>query len=416
MYLVLGTAYSVLVPVFEAPDEPAHLGYLNALMTTHRLPTRDATPQAHQPPAYYALLAAVLHRRFHDAVEVELPPNREFRWTGPDRNRFLHPARPLFSQGPRRVWFHQLRSLQLILGAIPVLFAWKLARLMAPQDPRVAWLAGMLAAGIPQFLFVSASLSNANLTNALSAAALFCIVRLQQEEQPAFGRTAGLGALVGVSLLGKLTAAFLLPTWLIACALARVPRRQKILRAAIGMGVALLVSGWFYAWNVVRFGNPVGEQIVFRPEALPKVFHFGYWYFLFRSFWGRFGWLNVKAPLAVYAFFSLLSLAALAGLVILARNRRQWEFPRGVWVAAAAVLFALLPIPPFSLAYDPFFQPQGRYLFPALCAITFLMALGLLGAFRKVRLEPVPVWAIPPGIVIANLLILVFSIYPAYYT
>lgn len=414
-FITLATAYSLVVPVFEAPDEPAHFAYLNALLTSHQLPTHRETPQAHQPPAYYALLALFLHRPVHDGLEVVAEPNPEFRWNGPQKNLFLHSDQPWFSKGPRRVFFHQLRVLQLLLGTVPVLFAWKLARLVAPGDPLLAWLTGFLAAGIPQFLFISSSLSNANFTNAVSAAALYAIFRLYRQPEPQLRWAAAVGGLIGAGLLGKLTAAFLVPTYLTACAVSKLPRKQKVLHAATGLTAAMAVCAWFYAWNVARFGTVVGERNMFSAGHIHKVFEFGYWYFLFRSFWGRFGWLNVKAPLAVYLFFILLALAALAGLALHFRQNRRATAPPFTGLAMTAIVFLLFSIPPFTLKHDAFFQPQGRYLFPSLAAICLLMALGLRTLFRGRWSQPVCRWGLPAALLAANLLVLTFSIYPAYY-
>ena len=52
-FVLLTSAFSAAVPIFEAPDEPAHVDYVRFLRTQHRLPLQGETGEAHQPPLYY---------------------------------------------------------------------------------------------------------------------------------------------------------------------------------------------------------------------------------------------------------------------------------------------------------------------------------------------------------------------------
>ncbi len=93
---------------------------------------------------------------------------------------------------------------------------------------------------------------------------------------------------------------------------------------------------------------------------------------LFPGFWGNFGWLQRPLPLALYLLLALWSAAALFGLL------RRWPVaveqarPRG-WVLA--VMLAVLQTVAPMIGRD--WQPQGRYLFPALLPITALLVVGL---------------------------------------
>ncbi len=60
-YVILGVAYSVTVPLWEAPDEIAHFEYITRLVKTHSLPVQQmgVLDEAHQPPLYYAVAALV---------------------------------------------------------------------------------------------------------------------------------------------------------------------------------------------------------------------------------------------------------------------------------------------------------------------------------------------------------------------
>jgi hypothetical protein len=60
-YVILDVAYSVTVPLWEAPDEVAHFEYIAHLVKTHSLPVQQVgvLDEAHQPPLYYAVAALV---------------------------------------------------------------------------------------------------------------------------------------------------------------------------------------------------------------------------------------------------------------------------------------------------------------------------------------------------------------------
>ena len=64
-YLALGLAYNTTVPAFETPDEPGHLSYVRYLVAHRRFPVQQPDPElspaleAHQPPLYYVLSAAL---------------------------------------------------------------------------------------------------------------------------------------------------------------------------------------------------------------------------------------------------------------------------------------------------------------------------------------------------------------------
>lgn len=94
---------------------------------------------------------------------------------------------------------------------------------------------------------------------------------------------------------------------------------------------------------------------------------------LFPGFWGNFGWLQHPLPLPVYGV--LAAFVALAGWGGVRRWRRRdgTRALAGVWLLATALalLQAVLPM----IGRD--WQPQGRYLFPALLPITGLLLWGL---------------------------------------
>jgi hypothetical protein len=102
--------------------------------------------------------------------------------------------------------------------------------------------------------------------------------------------------------------------------------------------------------------------------------------FTFDSFWGVFGWMGVFLDSRIYWLLATVCVAAGVGLVgYLATKRTRGSVGADYLAAsllplAAAVAAVLLAFVGYNLS---FVQHQGRYLFPALIAISVFLVLGV---------------------------------------
>jgi hypothetical protein len=104
---------------------------------------------------------------------------------------------------------------------------------------------------------------------------------------------------------------------------------------------------------------------------------------LFPGFWGNFGWLQLPLPVGIYVVLAMACLAAGVGLISgrwrVARNRNDLgEIAPGTtlidsWLLAVLVIAIQTLLPMLGREW----QPQGRYLFPALFPITGVLLAGL---------------------------------------
>ncbi|MBI3978828.1 MAG: glycosyltransferase family 39 protein [Chloroflexi bacterium] len=106
----------------------------------------------------------------------------------------------------------------------------------------------------------------------------------------------------------------------------------------------------------------------------------------FESYWGRFGWMTVRADETWYAIWLWASVAATIGLclgpLLSLRSGAQalWTEHRAMLavclgvglVAVGLTWLRFVPITPYAQV------PQGRYLFPEIAAFSLLLATGLL--------------------------------------
>lgn len=450
VFLLLGATYSVVNPLFESPDEVWHYEYVRWLVEGQGLPRPEQVGSApwhqegSQPPLYYLAAAALTWPIPTDNAAAVLRYNPHAAVGLPDafgnKNIMAHGMADAWPWRGVALAAHIARFFSLLLGAVTVLSTYGAAYTIFPEQPAVTVLAAALVAFNPQFLFISAAVNNDNLVTAASAVGIWLAVRLlTRYGRPVDTTTAGrgragpavtellaLGAVVGVAALAKLSGlalasvvglALILTAWL-----RKAPLRTLLLWGLISAAAALAVAGWWYGRNLWLYGDPLGLQAMFdilpRRTAPPTLAELvarsqGVW----RSAWAVFGWFNVVADEWLYAIYTVLSLAGLAGLLI-ARPLRGW-LARRARAPQARQQFAARPgsAPGLSLAILVFWlllvlgaliswaqmrYPQGRLLFPALSAAAILLAWGLTGWLpRRLHATLVTVLALGLGILAA---------------
>ena len=415
VYLVLAMLYAVNVPAWQAPDEPAHFNYIHELAATGQIPvlrmgdydeayirllTSQRFPpelsiaslryEAHQPPAYYLLGALV------------------FRVTGGG----LLP----------------LRLLSVALGALFVVLVYAIARLIFPGRAELALGAAAFTAFLPMHVAQAASVNNDALAEVLLAAILLLSIRyvklaLLGPRPPGAWDALPIGLLLGLALVTKVSAYVAIPIALAAPLIAWYESRRRapinhspfpnspINHFALILLPALLLALPWYVRNASLYGNldilarswhdqvvvgqlTTGELLVQAglAEVLERFLVWSH-----SSFWGVFGWMGVWMDARIYTAALAFGLAAAAGCVWQVAGGRRGvssvkvsgakgrkllgRFTLHVsrfqaWALALLGLSALGTLGVY-VAYNLLFvQPQGRYLFPALPAVSLAVAVG----------------------------------------
>jgi len=403
VFFLTGIGFSLVVPAFETPDEIYHYAFARHLAAGNGLPVQGPEQtgpweqEGSQPPLYYGLVAlatAGIDQAGLDSFAVQNPrANLGDPHQQGNKNVMLFSAqsRPLTGIN---LALHVGRWVSLVLGTLTVFFTYLLARFAFPADRWSRLLATALVATIPQFTFISASLSNDNMITAVSAASLVCLAALGGRTEGKgirWWEWVGLGLLLGLGALSKLQGLGLLP--LAAFTFVLYARRRKDwvtpLHGALWVGsVVLIAAGWWYARNILLYGDPFGTSNLLsvtgqRVEPLTLAGLYGELRGLQMSFWGIFGWFSILLPSWAYTLFELLTALALSGAVIAwLRSRRasrgsSAEEEHGmnavriswVWVLISCALMAYW----ISVAQGS----QGRLLFPAVSALAVVAVGGL---------------------------------------
>lgn len=331
----------------HAPDEPAHVYYVRKMAATGWIPDWKwpgvrLSYQAHQAPLYYHSASLVV--RLLDAS----PPPVQFA------------AMRLVSGG-----FH----------VAALAFIWALARTVC-AGPASALGPLALAAGIPMFAFIGATVTNDPAANAAGAALLWLCAASAPLKRPPAG---AVGLLAGLALLSKANVWPLCAVCVLSLRRAGDPRASAG-RIASAASWAAAVAGWFYLFNTLRLGDPVGAARLraYDPGHVPAAWWFPALRVWFESFWGMFGWMRVSMEPSGLAAALALCAAAVAGW--LARWRTLVRRPaRPLLLWAAGLTLAQNFVWGFLFSS----VPQARHSFPALAALAVLMWDGLSALFER---------------------------------
>ncbi|MBC8252717.1 MAG: hypothetical protein H8E35_01645 [Ardenticatenia bacterium] len=393
-YLLLGLAFNLAIPPFEAPDEPDHFAYVTHLRAQRRLPIQgiDEPPtESHQPPLYYALAALVGGPFLPVNAEPLLNPNPHWGYDlsrpgEPNNlNRFSHGPEARWPYAPAAFTVHWLRLLSLLCGLSAVILAYIAVRAVFPRQPSVALGTVAFMAFNPQYLFISSVINNDALAICFSAA-VFWRLTLALRDGLTWRGGVLIGGLLSLALLTKLTTVMLLPLAAVVILFLGWQQRswRTIWQPGLTCGFMLLVmAGWWFVrnrwlygdflaygrWRAVWDARHVPASPVQLAQLSPQVW---------RSAWVHFGWGNVVADPALYQALAVFCVICLSGWFCAGIRRRlpvdpsQWS---QISMLAFAVLLAVITLLSFQRVAT--FGSNARYLFVALPAFALFLFVGL---------------------------------------
>lgn len=430
LYLLLGAATSLIVPLGEAPDEVDHFLYMQYLAQERQFPilhaaaADNATMEANQPPLFY-LLGALLISPVEMPETAEFPLNACYSFDPLDNGRqtfYLHTPAEQFPYTGTFLAFHLARLLSVGMGAITVWLVYRLGRQIAPTHPYIGLLAAALLAFNPQFIFITASVNN-DVPTALFGAAILALSLHTAAHPTQRWLPVLLGCVVGLGLLTKFALfAFWPLAWLAAVWSVRPRSGRDVVRSGfLVIILPMLVAGWWYWRGWQLYGDPLAWQLhlqtkgaqVLRTTPLTLA-DFGQFVELhFQSYWALFGWLNVQVPAWVYANLAFLTVAAVAGLFVEGKERqiaKQWRthLPLLLNGLAVVAIYASLFRYIQTINWSGY---QGRLAYAAAGPLAVLLAVGLA---RWVRHSSVGKWLVPVGMAGLAIGSLFFVLLPAY--
>lgn len=422
--LAFGLGFLVLLPPFQAPDEPFHLLRAYQISMGQWGETlEDGRRGAVVPGSAIDFFSAFQHVPLKPAVKVAKEEILRFRERPrePKATRFIgyatalaHPAWPYL---PQALGMGLGRALELpafyllYLGRLFNLLAWAaLVYAAIRRAPILPWLLFLLAL-TPISLQQAASLSPDAVTNGLAFLLFAGLLRLWlgPEEVPAPAAVAGtmaLGLLLTLSKFayGLHALLFLLIPWQRFGS-----RRRRILGMALflGLNLAWMLHTLRSGGDPARAGGEgsllalLQDPVHFFEVGLDTFRVYGLYYL--EQFVGRLGHLDTNLPRALIVYYWLL----LLGAVLLGREPGRGLKPaEKAWIAGvllaevAAIWLGLL------LTYNPegaelIRGGQGRYLIPLAPFFFLLLYRPAAGAGPRRWIAPVCVYSAAMALTVA---------------
>ena len=350
LFGLLGIGWTLIAPLGRAPDEPAHADLVFLMATGAHYPDYDARSMGAGP-----LAAAFAYTPGFDDGSPGSPwllpedaPDRGDRptlhqWGGLETVDFnnaapQHPPLYYWTLGSAlrlerwvlpgdpapldREW-HELRLANVLLVLPIPLLCWAAARRLGVGDT-VAEIAALVPLCIPQLSHIGASINNDNLLVLLSGVvAVMTAAVVRGDRSPSTGLTVGVA--VGLALFAKQFALVLVP-WVVLAYAYAAWRDGRLWRPA-GRALAIslvpmaVIGGYWPLRNLLRHGTllPSAADGLYYRQRVPG-FHADvlayareYTSSMVRSFWGDFGWLEVRLSTVLIVLATAL---AVAGAVV----------------------------------------------------------------------------------------------------
>jgi hypothetical protein len=462
----LGLGYALLTPVFENSDETLHYPYVKHLAAGRGLPLARPgqlwNQEGTQPPLYYALVAATTFWIDSDNLPELLQRNPHWLFTefrtliNDNQNRVLHGPLDAFPYQRAALAVYIGRGWSLLFGIVAVICTFCLARQLFPRQFPLVLTATALIALNPQFLRVSATVSNDSLATALATLTILLAFYFTSPQRfqwrrkapsPAAGEGWGgglalhflaplvLGLLTGLAVLTKLSAlgTLLVVGWIIVMNLLVLSElHEKPLQHTLSwltiMGLTtLVITGWWFWRNYLLYGEwfatdihlslagrhdiPLSQVWALRAEAE-------------RAFWATFGWGQIRPPEWVYQLLFWFSRVGGVGLLLglagqLIQGDRPGPLPFNLSLINFSRIFVLLVWAGLNLMlYVRWVMEVGsvshtRLVFPALAAIALLLAIG----WHTLLPARLGIWfsgLVTAALITLNLYSLGWLIYPAF--
>jgi hypothetical protein len=375
LYFLLAIGYSLLMPIWEAPDEGAHYHLAWYLHYRNIYAPPQKNYEASQPRAFYYLGSWILEGI--DKINPELTAYyfpKEYKYNIRVRERRFD-----WNDGNYRflLGVYALRWLNILFGGLALWLNWKTFKLIVPEKGTLRLAALSLAALTPQYLHIMSSVNNDTIGTLAGTLLFYLVIRFLKEPSNVLG------------LLLVILAFFL-------------PLSTKLTVLPVSVAVLLILAwNWFSGLSQKRWLFYTGFLIlVFAgifyllfPEiakfAVSEVrwrlfsLHKNAWTAKYMkdissqilwTFWGKVGWLAVGLPawvIYVLTTFGLIGMALQIGGWIKSRlHNPQFSLWMATWLVA---VFTILAVSRNGLTTP---ATQGRLLFPAMGALSLLMVAG----------------------------------------
>jgi hypothetical protein len=220
------------MPLYAGMDWSEHLKYIEYVASTWRVPLATEGWQMFQPPLYY-FLSALLYKALVPVCSWE--------------NVLVF-----------------LRIFPLACGAFQIELCWRALRHAFPGREDLQIVGTLIGGLLPMNIYISQVIGNEPLAGCLSGIVVVLVIGHLKSTAPTPWRSfAPIGLFLGLALLTKITAVLLVPPVMLAVAYGCRGKHHEAMpglgpvfgQMGVILGMAFLVSGWYYIRNYLEMGR-----------------------------------------------------------------------------------------------------------------------------------------------------------------
>jgi len=308
-----------------------------------------------------------------------------------------------------------LRWVNILFGALALWLGWKTFQLIAPGSPWLRIAALALMALTPQYLHIMSSVNNDTLGTVAGALLFYLVIRVVN--QPA-NRLAFLTVVLAI-ILPLTTKLTVLPVSLAVLIIIAVKwffgfkqKRWLIISVLVTLVCAALLYVFFPETIRMAESEITWRLFGLRKKGVDIEYLITITNQILQTYWGKVGWLAVGLPAWVVNSLTALGIVG-AGIHIYKLIKLTTKVPQfTLWAATFMIaLFTILAVARNGLTTG---ATQGRLLFPAIGALSILMASGWHDVLPKHYLSNLP-WIVIILMFLLSITLWIFGIVPVYF-
>ena len=422
LHILKGIVTSVIVPLWEFPDEQAHFAQLahyveHGLNITHGKNVNQEIFEAEKVMGTLRdergrnnYTQDVYYRPLYSDSTIGPNENHIRNLTLDDRKKII----PNKDEAPRypplfylvstfgyrlfynsdlftRVFFSRMASVLMSAGTVATAYAIG-KQLSGNKKSLIPIALASITSFHPMFSFVSSGINNDNASNLIGALVILITLSILNtkatiKKTAVYGLTLGIGALTKASVYPVYIASFIILgyEWFQS----KRSLKEQIIVYVPFLGLSILGGGWFLLKPWIQTGQIPYLATVKETSAMPELTFFQFlkpqlqlyyretlvWY------WGVFKWLSVILPLNVIRGVKVVMALSFFGLIKIFVFGKSRQMKKNiVALAVFSVVFVLIiTYWDYQFFRDKGFRNgiQGRYFFPVLTAHMGLMLLGI---------------------------------------
>jgi len=342
-FLLKEVFYLFVIPVWQGPDEPGHIDYLEKIVLERRLPNLEGSyfsKKIYNSLAVFDFFdinqGGMVHessRETLDAIGSEtMEAAKKENWIVQHPPFYYLLLTPFYLISSPLGFFGQvyfLRFLSVLMGIGTLFFAYEIARLLVPQNIFFSLGVPIFIGFFPQFSFMVATINNDNLILLLAAALFFTMVRnfsepISLKHALITGVLLGLGSLTKYTFLPMFVIVFLYE--LLRLCVVKPNLKDWLISGLLQIAVVLAICGWWYLRNYNLYGDVFASYNSVRGGGTKVrgdltlgefLFDMGFPKVYFERFWSVHTWRILVPSKLTYVTAAISSVAAFEGWLVL---------------------------------------------------------------------------------------------------